>query len=457
MTASDTLLAVSPLDGRYAHISEPLSNIMSEFGLIRYRTIIEISWLQTLCQHPQIATTPLDDSEQKTLANILETFSLDDARCVKNIEKSTNHDVKAVEYFLQDHFKKHPTLAQRIPLIHFAATSEDINNLAYALMVKEARQVLGQSISAIIDRLKDMACEYAHLPMLSRTHGQAASPTTIGKELANVVARLKREHHHLINCEILGTFNGAVGNYNAHAAAYPDIDWIELTDTFVTSLGLTFNPMTTQIEPHDALAELLDHLARLNVILMDLNKDIWSYISLEYFSLRKKADEVGSSTMPHKVNPIDFENSEGNLGMANALATHLARQLPISRWQRDLTDSTSLRNLGSVFAYSLIAYTACLKGLNKITPNTTVLNHDLNQHWEVLGEAVQTVLRRFGVTDAYERLKTLTRGKTLTQDALQSWLQDQPIPDDAKQALSKLTPQDYIGLAPTLAVKFLDD
>ncbi|MBV52790.1 MAG: adenylosuccinate lyase [Coxiellaceae bacterium] len=457
MAAPDTLLALSPLDGRYAHITQPLSRILSEYGLIRCRTTVEIHWLQMLCQHPKIATTPLDESEQQTLHTILDTFSLDEASKVKKIEKTTNHDVKAVEYFLQDHFSNHPTLSQRVPLIHFAATSEDINNLAYALMIKEARQVLDQQIRTIIDHLSNMARQYADLAMLSRTHGQAASPTTVGKELANVVVRLKREHHRFMSCDILGKFNGAVGNYNAHLSAYPDIDWIELTEALVTSLGLTHNPMTTQIEPHDALAELLDHLARLNVILIDLNKDIWGYISLDYFSLRRETSEVGSSTMPHKVNPIDFENSEGNLGMANAIATHLARQLPISRWQRDLTDSTSLRNLGSVFGYCLIAYTACLKGLKKITPNTTALNHDLNRHWEILGEAVQTVLRRYGVSDAYERLKSLTRGKTLTRETLHAWLEDQPIPHDAKQALSNLTPQDYIGLAPTLAVKYLDD
>ena len=452
-----SLLALSPLDGRYSESVQDLQTSMSEFGLIRYRVIIEVSWLQTLCQLPQIATTPLDASEQQHLATLLDNFSLKDAEQIKMLEKTTNHDVKAVEYFLQQSCREHPTLQHRIPLIHFAATSEDINNLAYGLMLKDGRHLINQHIQALLNTLRSLSQQHAHLPMLSRTHGQAASPSTIGKELINFVMRLRREQHRLMHCELLGTFNGAVGNYNAHTIAYPEINWPDVSQRFVESLGLNFNPITTQIEPHDALAELLDHLARFNTILIDLNRDLWSYISRDHFILEKKANEVGSSTMPHKINPIDFENSEGNLGVANALAGHLARQLPISRLQRDLSDSTRLRNLGSVFGYSLVAYKACLRGLKKLSPHKAVLAAELDNHWEVLGEAVQTVLRRYGVTDAYERVKTLTRGKALSQQHLIDWLQQQPIPQPAKDTLAALTPADYTGLAAQLTEKYLDD
>lgn len=457
MTDAHRLLALSPLDGRYATKVDSLNHIMSEYGLIRYRIIVEITWLTTLCEHPSIATTPLDSLEMDYLHAIIDQFSIEDAAKIKQIEKTTNHDVKAVEYFLQDKLNQHPTLGNRIPLIHFAATSEDINNLAYALMLKDGRQVIAGECSKIMHSLGAMAKSYSNLAMLSRTHGQTASPTTLGKEIANVLVRLKRELAHFQRCDILGTFNGAVGNYNAHVTAYPEIDWFHFTQHFVEDLGLTFNPMTTQIEPHDGLAQLLDNLARINTILIDLNKDMWTYISLDYFILQKQADEVGSSTMPHKINPIDFENSEGNLGIANALATHLARSLPISRLQRDLSDSTALRNLGSVFGYSLLAYSACLKGLSKVTANQAVITNDLEARWEVLAEAIQTVLRRYGVQDAYESLKELTRGKVISQTSLHEWLQQQALPQPAKDQLIALTPTTYTGLASTLAVKYLDD
>jgi len=454
---SYNLTAISPLDGRYAKKLTPLNTTMSEYGLINYRVLVEITWLKTICQHPLIRDTKLTNDELDYLNNISQSFDLNDAIKIKEIEQTTCHDIKAVEYFLQEKLKSHDSLHELIPLVHFAATSEDINNLAYALMLKDGRNTLKQSLSAIIQTLSTMASEHSTLAMLARTHGQAASPTTLGKELANVVYRLQREYNHFIECEITGSFNGAVGNYNAHTIAYPSINWLELTQQFVEGFDLSFNPMTTQIEPHDALAQLLDSLSRINTILLDLNKDLWGYISLGYFSLKKQDSETGSSTMPHKVNPIDFENSEGNLGIANALATHLARSLPISRWQRDLSDSTTLRNLGSIFGYSLLAYSSCLSGLNKLIPNKEAITKDLENKWETLAEAIQTILRSHGFDNAYEDLKLLTRGKVITKDLLHTWINQQELPDAAKTKLLSLTPGNYTGIAAKLAVSYINN
>lgn len=445
----NALLALSPLDGRYINKLTDLQPILSEFGLIKYRSIVEIEWLQTLAACDKISELPtLDATTIAALDSLKHDFSLADAARIKTIEATTNHDVKAVEYFLQEKCQTIPALNQALPFIHFGCTSEDINNLSYALMVKTARDdVMLPALTVIIDALTTLASSTAALPMLSRTHGQTASPTTLGKEVANVIARLTRQMNQLADQPILGKINGAVGNFNAHHAAYPNIDWPALSTRFVEALGLTANPHTTQIEPHDALAELLHILARINTILIDFCRDVWSYISLGYFTQKKLDNEVGSSTMPHKVNPIDFENAEGNAGVANALANHLAAKLPRSRWQRDLTDSTVLRNLGNVFGHTLLTYASLTKGLSKLTVNEQRLTDDLSNRWELLAEPIQTVMRRHGITDAYEQLKALTRGQAINQESLSAFIDGLQIPDDAKSTLKALTPCTYTGFA----------
>ena len=432
------LTAISPIDGRYqAKVSE-LQPICSEYGLIYFRVLVEIKWLQTLASHPKIKELKLN----KDLNSIITNFNEKDAKRIKTIESKTNHDVKAIEYFLKEKIK----LREIHGFIHFACTSEDINNLAYGLMLKTARKDCLKPIMAkLIKILTKQAHNYAKQPMLSRTHGQPASPTTMGKELANFVARLKRQYEQILTMPIMGKFNGAVGNYNAHMAAYPDINWPALSKKLVTSLGLTWNQYTTQIEPHDAMAELFDAISRFNTILIDLCRDIWGYISIGYLKQKIKATETGSSVMPHKVNPIDFENAEGNLGVANALLNHFSAKLPISRWQRDLSDSTVLRNIGTALAHSLIAYKSILQGLNKITINKQRLNDDLEQNWQVLAEAVQTVMRRYNIEKPYEKLKKLTRGKKINQQTLHNFIDTLQLPDVVKKDLKKLTPAMYVG------------
>ncbi len=455
---SNSLTALSPLDGRYQSQLLNLRSIGSEYGLIRFRVIVEVRWLILLSSLSDFTLLPpLKDENRQVLENLINQFDILDAREIKIIEQTTHHDVKAIEYYLHNKLKNNPQLEKLIPFIHFGCTSEDINNLAYGLMLSEMRAtILSPAMLAIIEQITAIAGEYAALPMLARTHGQPASPTTLGKELANVVVRLSRQLNSWRQLPILGKFNGAVGNFNAHFAAAPDIDWPTISQTFITQLGLTPNLFTTQIEPHDNLAELLQNLMRFNTILIDFNRDIWGYISLGYFSQSKVEGEIGSSTMPHKINPIDFENSEGNLGIANALAGHLAEKLPISRWQRDLTDSTVLRNLSSVAGYSLIAYQAALKGLKKLMVNTVQIQQDLDQHWEVLAEAIQSVLRHHGVSDAYEQLKLLTRGKKIDQKILYNYIEQLPIPADVKGMLQKLTPAQYIGYAEILTHKVIN-
>jgi adenylosuccinate lyase len=408
-----SLTAVSPLDGRYQRTTAPLRAICSEYGLIYFRVLVEIRWLQMLADNPEIAEVPPFPSDANAaLDKIITDFSEADARRVKEIEATTNHDVKAVEYFLKEKIAGNKAIEAVSEFIHFACTSEDINNLSHALILHRVRDdVLLPRADDLIAAINDLASRYADTPMLSRTHGQPASPTTLGKEMANVSQRLRRQREQLANVELLGKINGAVGNYNAHLSAYPDIDWPRVAENFVTGLGLTWNPYTTQIEPHDYIAELFDTIARFNTILIDFDRDVWAYISIGYFRQKVIEGEVGSSTMPHKVNPIDFENSEGNLGIANAVLAHLAAKLPISRWQRDLTDSTVLRNMGVGIGYSLLAYSSTLRGIGKLEADTEALAADLDRHWEVLGEAVQTVMRRYGIEQPYEKLKTLTRGK----------------------------------------------
>ncbi|OGT75016.1 MAG: adenylosuccinate lyase [Gammaproteobacteria bacterium RIFCSPLOWO2_02_FULL_57_10] len=444
-----SLTAISPIDGRYRNKAEDLSDYFSEFALIRYRVIVEIRWLQQLAAHPQIKEAPpISAAGNALLESIINDFSLADAERVKAIEATTNHDVKAVEYFLKEKVLKHADLAQQMEFVHFACTSEDINNLSYALMLRDGRdKVMLPLMQKIIDTLRTLAHTHADQPQLSRTHGQTASPTTVGKEIANVVARLERQFAQFRNNEILGKINGAVGNYNAHLSAYPDIDWQKNAQDFVGALGLTWNPYTTQIEPHDYIAELFAAISRFNTILIDLDRDIWGYISLGYFKQKTIAGEVGSSTMPHKVNPIDFENSEGNLGIANAVMQHMAEKLPISRWQRDLTDSTVLRNIGVGFAHSVIAYHATLKGLSKLSVNAEALLADLDNSWEVLAEPIQTVMRRYNVDQPYEKLKALTRGQKINQQVLNDFVNGLDIPDEGKALLRKLRPENYIGNA----------
>ena len=448
------LTALSPLDGRYGSKTEPLRDFFSEYALIKNRVIVEIEWLKALAAEPAIVEVPAFSAGAIALLDgIADQFSVADAERVKAIEATTNHDVKAVEYFLKEKTKAHAEIAAVSEFIHFACTSEDINNLSHALMLKGARDaVLLPALEKVIARLSDMAHEFAELPMLSRTHGQPASPTTVGKEFANVVYRLRRAWDAIGAAELLGKINGAVGNYNAHLSAYPELDWENFAREFVMHLGLSFNPYTIQIEPHDAMAELYDAVARTNTILIDFNRDVWGYISVGYFKQKVKEGEVGSSTMPHKVNPIDFENSEGNLGIANAVLRHLAEKLPISRWQRDLTDSTVLRNMGVGFGYSLLAYESCLRGLGKLEANPAALAADLDANWDVLAEPIQTVMRRYGVANPYEQLKELTRGKGgMTRETLHAFIEGLTIPDAEKARLKAMTPATYTGMAAELA------
>lgn len=443
------LSAISPIDGRYGNKTEALRPIFSEYGLIKFRVHVEVEWLKALATHPHIAEVPaLNNADLATLDAISSEFSEADAERIKAIEATTNHDVKAVEYFIKEQFSAAPNLAAISEFVHFACTSEDINNLSHALMLKAARDnVMLPQMTAIVTKLAALAQDFAEVPMLSRTHGQTASPTTTGKELANVVARLRRQIELLKATPILGKINGAVGNYNAHLSAYPEVDWQANAEQFVTGLGLQWNPYTTQIEPHDYIAEMFDAIARFNTILIDLDRDIWGYISLGYFKQRVIAGEIGSSTMPHKVNPIDFENSEGNLGLANAVLGHMASKLPVSRWQRDLTDSTVLRNMGVGMAYSLIAYAATLKGLGKLEINEARLAEDLDNSWEVLAEPLQTIMRRYNVAEPYEKLKALTRGQQVTAATLAEFVNALDVPNEAKTAMLALTPNNYIGNA----------
>lgn len=448
-----TLTALSPIDGRYASKVEALRPIASELGLMHARVEVELAWLKALAAHPHIdEVAPLSQQAIHDIDAISHSFSEESGARIKAIEATTNHDVKAVEYFIKEKFADNPELAAIAEFVHFACTSEDINNLAYSLMLARMReQVLAPTMRRIIESLRGMAHAWAAHPMLSRTHGQSASPTTVGKEFANVVARLERQLAQFEAVVLNGKLNGAVGNYNAHLAAYPEVDWQAVAEDVITGLGLTLNPYTTQIEPHDCVAEYFDALKRFNTVLIDLDRDLWSYISLDYFKQATVAGEVGSSTMPHKVNPIDFENSEGNLGLANALFEHLAAKLPISRWQRDLTDSTVLRNVGVGAAHSLIGYEATLKGLGKLELNLAVITEDLSKRWEVMAEAVQTVMRRYGLEQPYEQLKALTRGKPIDEGSIRQFIQGLDIPEDAKQALLAMTPLSYTGLAETQA------
>jgi adenylosuccinate lyase len=444
-----SLTAISPIDGRYGDKCTLLRPIFSEYGLIRHRVLVEICWLQALASNPSIPEVlPFPDSANTVLEDIISHFSEQDARRIKAIEKTTNHDVKAVEYYLKEKISNNSELEGISEFFHFACTSEDINNLSYALILNTARDdILLPEMEEIILSLKAMAKTYAHIPMLCRTHGQPASPSTIGKELANVVYRLQQQQSKVAEVRILGKINGAVGNYNAHLIAYPEIDWLTFTQDFIVSLGLSWNPYTTQIEPHDYIAELFDAICRFNTILIDLCRDIWAYISLGYFRQQTVSGEIGSSTMPHKVNPIDFENAEGNLGIANALFRHLSAKLPISRWQRDLTDSTVLRNLGVGFAHTLIASQSLLRGLGKLDVSTSRLQSDLDANWEVLAEAIQTVMRRYGIEQPYEKLKDLTRGQKIDAQTIRSFVERLDIPSTAKQDLLLLTPASYIGNA----------
>jgi adenylosuccinate lyase len=448
-----TLSALSPLDGRYAAKTDKLRPILSEAGFMHHRVKVEIAWLQALSEAGFAEIKPFSAEANAHLDKLAANFSEADAQRIKDIEKVTNHDVKAVEYWLKESVKDIPELMAATEFIHFACTSEDINNTSHGMMLKAARDsVMLPALQAIIDKLTAMAHDNAALPMLSRTHGQTASPTTLGKEMANVVARLQRAAKRIAAVEILGKMNGAVGNYNAHLSAYPAFDWPAFSKGVIEQrLGLTFNPYTIQIEPHDYVAELFDAIARANTILLDLNRDIWTYISLGYFKQITKAGEIGSSTMPHKVNPIDFENSEGNLGLANAVLKHMAEKLPVSRMQRDLTDSTVLRNIGVGFGYALLAYDSCMRGLNKLEVNAQRLHADLDANWEVLAEPVQTVMRRYGIENPYEQLKELTRGKGISKDALREFINGLAMPQEAKDQLLAMTPMNYTGVAEQLA------
>ncbi|MFZ7224086.1 adenylosuccinate lyase [Avibacterium avium] len=451
----NALTAISPIDGRYQDKTTALRAIFSEFGLLKFRVTVEVRWLQKLAATAQIQEVPcLSQKANDYLDEIVANFSLADAQRIKEIEKTTNHDVKAVEYFLKEKTTALEELAAVSEFIHFACTSEDINNLSHALMLKTAREeVILPEWQKLIAEIERLAHEYKAIPLLSRTHGQPASPSTVGKEMANVVYRLKRQFKQLQEIEILGKINGAVGNYNAHLSAYPDVDWHQFSEEFVTSLGIKWNPYTTQIEPHDYIAELFDNIARFNTIIIDFDRDLWGYIALNHFKQRTIAGEIGSSTMPHKVNPIDFENSEGNLGIANAVMGHLGAKLPISRWQRDLTDSTVLRNLGVGLGYCLIAYAATRKGISKLEVNEQHLRDELNQNWEVLAEPIQTVMRRYGIEKPYEKLKELTRGKRVDEQAMREFIEKLAIPAHEKQRLQQLTPATYIGAAVALVEK----
>ena len=460
MTLS-TLTAINPIDGRYGDKTAELRPYFSEFGLIYYRVYVEIRWFQFLASQQKIKELPaLGDEENNFLEKLIVDFDETEAAIVKSNEATTNHDVKAVEYYLKSKFVGSgiSSLEKNIEFIHFACTSEDINNLSHALMLKDGRDnVLRPLMDDLNQKLAEFARDYANLPMLSRTHGQTATPTTLGKEFANVVARLRRQVKQLAAVQIMGKINGAVGNLNAHQVTYPDLDWLAMSEQFVSSLGITWNPYTTQIEPHDYMAEMFQAMSRFNTILIDFNRDIWSYISIGYFKQRKVEGETGSSTMPHKVNPIDFENSEGNLGIANAIFGHLSEKLPISRWQRDLTDSTVLRNMGTGLAYSLLSYKSTLKGLGKLEINPSALAEDLNRSWEILAEPIQTIMRRHGVEEPYEKLKELTRGQSLKQESIEQMLETLDIPESARALIRELTPMNYTGLASELVEKLLDE
>lgn len=446
------LTAISPVDGRYGNKTTELRSIFSEYGLLKYRVEVEVRWLQALSNHPEITEVPqFDDAANALLDSIVAEFNEADAQRIKDIERTTNHDVKAVEYFLKEKVQGNAALNAVNEFIHFACTSEDINNLSHALMLRAARdEVILPWCNKLVDAIDALAGEYLNVPMMARTHGQPASPTTMGKEMANVKARLARQVKQIEAVELLGKINGAVGNYNAHLSAYPDIDWHAFSEKFVTSLGITWNPYTTQIEPHDYIAELFDAIARFNTIILDFDRDVWGYIALGHFKQKTIAGEIGSSTMPHKVNPIDFENSEGNLGLANAVFAHLATKLPVSRWQRDLTDSTVLRNLGVGVGYALIAYQATLKGISKLQVNEQSLLDELNDNWELLAEPIQTVMRRYGIEKPYEKLKELTRGKKVNQQIIAEFIDNLALPEEAKVALKAMTPANYIGMAKQL-------
>jgi len=459
MTTANTgpLTAISPIDGRYQQKCKELADYFSEYALMRYRVLVEVRWLQKLADHPGIPEAPPISDQGLTLLNELASqFDLSDAERIKEIEAITNHDVKAVEYFIKEKIGDNPDLKNQMEFVHFACTSEDINNLAYALMLKEGRDnAMLPAMEGLIDHLAALALQFAEQPLLSRTHGQSASPTTVGKEFANVVARMRRQRSQFADSQVLGKINGAVGNYNAHLSAYPEIDWPGFAREFVEDLKLNWNPLTTQIEPHDYIAELFAAINRFNTILIDFNRDIWAYISLGFFNQKTIAGEVGSSTMPHKVNPIDFENSEGNLGLANAIMQHLAEKLPLSRWQRDLTDSTVLRNIGTGFAHSLIAYQSTMKGLSKLELNAAAIDEDIDNCWEILAEPIQTVMRRFNVSQPYEKLKALTRGQQITAETLREFVESLDMPEQGKALLRDLTPRTYIGNA-IAQVKNLD-
>ncbi|MGL4860662.1 MAG: adenylosuccinate lyase [Enterobacteriaceae bacterium] len=446
------LTALSPLDGRYAQQVEPLRALFSEFALFKFRFVVEIRWLQQLSDRPEIAEVPpFNPQEQAFLQQLIADFNQQDALRIKEIEQTTRHDVKAVEYLLKEKLAAMPSLQAVSEFVHFSCTSEDVNNLSYALMLESARQqVLLPEWQQIMSAVKDLAQQYRTVPLLARTHGQPASPTTLGKEFANVLHRLERQWRQLQQVEILGKFNGAVGNYNAHHIAYPQVNWHQVSEQFVTSLGLSWNPYTTQIEPHDYIAEYFDCVARFNRILLDLARDIWGYIALGHFRQKTRPGEIGSSTMPHKVNPIDFENAEGNIGLANAIMHHLAEKLPVSRWQRDLSDSTVLRNLGVGLGYSQVAYSSLLKGLVKLEVNENALSSELEHNWEVLAEAVQTVMRRYGIEQPYEKLKELTRGKRIGASEMQAFIEGLALPGHEKERLKALTPATYVGMAVTL-------
>lgn len=450
-----SLTAVSPVDGRYGEKVSPLRSIFSEYGLLKFRVEVEVRWLQKLAATAEIQEVPAFDADANAyLDAIVADFNENDAARIKTIERTTNHDVKAVEYFLKEKVADVPALHAVSEFIHFACTSEDINNLSHALMLETARRdVILPYWKQLIEAVKDLAHQYRDIPLLSRTHGQPATPSTLGKEMANVAYRMARQLRQLEQVEILGKINGAVGNYNAHLAAYPDVDWHQLSESFVTSLGINWNPYTTQIEPHDYIAELFDCIARFNTILIDFDRDIWGYIALNHFKQKTIAGEIGSSTMPHKVNPIDFENSEGNLGLANAVMQHLATKLPVSRWQRDLTDSTVLRNLGVGVGYALIAYQATLKGIAKLEVNRDRLLAELDQNWEVLAEPIQTVMRRYGIEKPYEKLKELTRGKRVDAAGMQAFIDSLALPEEEKTRLKQMTPANYLGRA----VQMVDD
>lgn len=447
------LRALSPADGRYADKVSALRDILSEYGLIRYRVLVEVRWLQWMADEPSIAELPPLSSVMKDVLNdIVDKFTADDAERVKSIEETTNHDVKAVEYFIREKIGTGAETKSLSEFIHFGCTSEDINNLSYALMLRTARDdVLQPQMRELAAKLRSMAADYASLPMMSRTHGQTASPTTVGKEIANVIERLSRARQQLANVEIRGKFNGAVGNFNAHLAAYPDSDWLKIGNQFVASLGLDPNLHTTQIEPHDWTAEYAHAVIRYNTILLDFCRDLWGYISLGYFKQKISANEVGSSTMPHKVNPIDFENAEGNLGLANAMLDHMALKLPISRWQRDLTDSTVQRNFGVALGYVMIALSSAIKGLRKLQADPDAIARDIDNAWEVLAEPIQTVMRRYSVPEPYEKLKALTRGQAVTRELLQEFIGTLDIPEDEKERLLQMTPSNYVGIAEHLA------